>query len=46
MGTESKNLEDYIEEIGAALRADHFQKTTLLGTTQMLQVLKTLRDIT
>ena len=37
LGTVSKDLENYIEQLGVAIRLEHLQKTALLGTAQILR---------
>ena len=36
LGTVSKDLENYIEQLGITIRLEHLQKTGLLGTARIL----------
>ena len=37
LGTVSKDLENYIEQLGITIRLEHLQKTALLGTARILR---------
>ena len=37
LGTVSKELENYIEQLGITIRLEHLQKTALLGTARILR---------
>ena len=39
LGTMSKDLENYIEQLGVTIRLEHLQKTALLGTARILRKL-------